>query len=80
MLLLFSLILMLFSILLDFVEMNYEDSERRHKESERNAAKRHRELMTRTPVQGSSVKHKRIRRILKDPSGNIIGEEIIEEY
>ena len=79
MLLLIGLILILFSIVLDIAGMNSEVSEKRFRESERNAEKRHRELMTKTSEQ-SSIKHKRIRRVLKDACGNIIGEEIIEEY
>ena len=79
MLLLIGLILILFSIVLDVAGMSSEVSEERFRESERNAEKRHRELMTKTSKQ-SSIKHKRIRRVLKDTCGNIIGEEIIEEY
>lgn len=79
MLLLIGLILILFSIVLDVAGMSSEVSEERFRESERNAEKRHRELMTKTSGQ-SSIKHKRIRRVLKDTCGNVIGEEIIEEY
>ena len=79
MLLLIGLTLILFSIVLDVAGMNSEVSEERFRESERKKKKRHRELMTKTSEQ-SSIKHKRIRRVLKDTCVNIIGEEIIEEY
>lgn len=50
-------------------EFDYRTQERRHKE-----------LMELQKKKDKEVKHRRVRRVLKDPSGNIIGEEIIEEY
>lgn len=74
MLLIIGIALFLLGCCLDCTASEFE-------QRERNAERRHKEQMKTLAERNNTVKHKKVtrRRIIKDASGMVIGEELIEE-